>query len=194
MIKAIIFDCFGVLITDSLQAMHDKLALTNPQGARELKAAVQLANRGIVSTDETREQLASLFGLDVDTYVLQLRQGEVRNEPLLKLITTLRPQYKTGLLSNIGAGSLHKRFSEAELAGLFDALVASGDVGVAKPDAAIYRLAANRLGVETSECIFVDDRVGFCEAAESTGMKAIVYESFEQFTADLDQLLIQYEK
>jgi len=186
MIRAVIFDCFGVLITDSLQVMHDQLAAVNPASARELKDMVQLTNKGLLSPDDTRARAAALFGLDVDSYAAKVRSGEAKNEPLLRYILTLRTDYKTALLSNIGAGSLHKRFSETELAELFDEVVASGEVGYAKPDPKVFQLTADRLGLRCDECLFTDDRKGFCEAAQATGMQAIVYSDFEQFRSELE--------
>jgi FMN phosphatase YigB (HAD superfamily) len=47
-------------------------------------------------------------------------------------------------------------------------------VGVAKPDPRIYRIAAERLGVETGDCLFVDDQPNFVEGALAAGMDAVV--------------------
>ena len=56
-------------------------------------------------------------------------------------------------------------------------------------DPEIYLLAADRLGVETKECIFIDDRQRFCDAAEETGMKGIAYKSLAKLKKDLEPLL-----
>ena len=49
----------------------------------------------------------------------------------------------------------------------------SCSVGVAKPDPRIYRIAAERLGVEPGECLFVDDQPPFVEGARAAGMDAV---------------------
>ena len=59
------------------------------------------------------------------------------------------------------------------LAATFDELVISGEVGMRKPDAAIYELAAEKAGVPTSECVFVDDHPGNLEAAAALGMSTV---------------------
>ena len=47
---------------------------------------------------------------------------------------------------------------------------------MAKPDAAIFRLAAERLGVAPAECVFVDDWDQNIAAARSIGMTAVLFQ------------------
>ncbi len=58
---------------------------------------------------------------------------------------------------------------------LFDAVVCSAEVGMAKPDPAIYRLAAERLGLPPEACVFVDDSEANVRAAEQVGMRGIFF-------------------
>src|SRR5688572_2834506 len=86
-----------------------------------------------------------------------LQSGQALVEPeMAEVLATLRGRVRLGLLSNAGAGGT-ARLEEAGVADLFDDDVCSGDVGLAKPDPEVYRLAATRLGVEPGECLFVDD-------------------------------------
>jgi putative hydrolase of the HAD superfamily len=55
----------------------------------------------------------------------------------------------------------------------FDVVVDSSDVGVRKPDPAIYRLTADRLGVAPAACVFIDDHPGNVAGAERVGMKGL---------------------
>ncbi len=63
---------------------------------------------------------------------------------------------RLGLVSNCGRDEI-AAWPDSPLAPCFDTAVFSCDVGLAKPDPAIYRLAATRLGVEPAECLFVGD-------------------------------------
>jgi FMN phosphatase YigB (HAD superfamily) len=56
---------------------------------------------------------------------------------------------------------------------LFDVAVISAEVHLHKPQPEIYLLAAERLGVEPAQCIFVDDLRENCEGAETVGMTAV---------------------
>ena len=59
------------------------------------------------------------------------------------------------------------------LAELFDAWVISGEVGLRKPDPAIYELAAERLGLPPDACVFVDDLPGNLKPALALGMATV---------------------
>lgn len=54
-------------------------------------------------------------------------------------------------------------------------IVTSADAQASKPDVRIYRFAAQRLAVETSECLFIDDDAGNIAGAGAAGMSAIQY-------------------
>jgi putative hydrolase of the HAD superfamily len=72
-------------------------------------------------------------------------------------LAALRPRYKLGLITNGPSAIQRAKIERFGLAGYFDALIVSGEVGVAKPDPAIFRLALERLGVEPAEALFVGD-------------------------------------
>ncbi|MER7080755.1 HAD family hydrolase [Saccharopolyspora kobensis] len=58
---------------------------------------------------------------------------------------------------------------------LFEAVVNSSSVGVAKPDPGIYRFAARQAGVELDRCLFIDDTLANVEAARVLGMTGVHY-------------------
>jgi putative hydrolase of the HAD superfamily len=90
---------------------------------------------------------------------------------------------KTGVLSNMGdameAGIVARFPWMAE----FDHKTFSHRLGMAKPDAAIYRHAAEGLGVATEEILFIDDREENLIAARAAGMHAIQYTTQAAFEA-----------
>lgn len=191
MIKAIIFDCFGVLITDALKVIRDELNKKDPNGAFEIDQLVRAANLGVIEPSESNQRIAEILGTTAEAYREQIRDGEVRDERLFAYILDLKRTYKTAMLSNISVPSLQKRFTSDELNTYFDTVVASGEVGFAKPGPEIYEITADRLEVRYDECVFIDDREHFCEAARACGMKAIEYKNFDGFKADLTTLLAQ---
>ena len=189
MIKAIVFDCFGVLITDPLETMIAPLRESNPALVREIVAVTTASNRGQISTETSRSTIAKLLGMTLDDYQSQMKRIEVRNTELLEYIPKLRKQYKIALLSNISPQGLDARFSAEEQAEYFDVVVASGVIGYAKPEAEAYEITADRLGVRLDECIMIDDRQDYIDAAAALGMQAILYVSFAQLKHDLAQIL-----
>lgn len=74
---------------------------------------------------------------------------------------------------------------------LFDLVVDSSEVGVRKPDPAIYRLALERLGgLPPESALFLDDYPSNVEAAEALGIRGILVESdLAETLAALDRLI-----
>jgi putative hydrolase of the HAD superfamily len=76
---------------------------------------------------------------------------------LVETLDELRARgMRVGLISNC-TEEVADVWPETSFARLFDVAVFSATAGLAKPDPAIYRLAARELGVEPSECVFVGD-------------------------------------
>lgn len=63
-----------------------------------------------------------------------------------------------GIISNGDGAGQREKLREAGLAGRFEPVVISGEFGVHKPDARIFREACGRAGREPGECVYVGDR------------------------------------
>ena len=109
----------------------------------------------------------------------------VSNE-LIEYINSLKAKcIKIGLLSNVNKEA-YEEFIVPILSRInFDNIVLSFEVKLAKPSVEIYELTADRLGVDISDCVMVDDNVENCEGARSAGMDAICYKSTTQFKKNL---------
>jgi putative hydrolase of the HAD superfamily len=91
------------------------------------------------------------------------------------LVRALRGAYRIGILSNADA-SLRERLRDGlGIYDLFDVVVCSAEVGMAKPEPAIYRLAAERVGVPPEACVFIDDHEPNVVAAGEVGMRGILF-------------------
>lgn len=188
-IRAIIFDCFGVIITDGLEAVVQQLEKTDSQARGFISGIIKQNNVGLITPEESNRHIAEYLDVPVGEWRKMVTVGEVKNADLLAWIVSLRPRYKTALLSNIGQDSLRQRFSAVELSRLFDEVIISGDVGIIKPDPQIYHLTAERLAVIPEECVFLDDRQTHVQGAISVGMHGIHYQTFRQAKAELEVLL-----
>jgi FMN phosphatase YigB (HAD superfamily) len=91
------------------------------------------------------------------------------------LVRALRPPYRCSILSNADVSLRGRLQGELALHHLFDDIVVSAEVGMAKPTPAIFRLAAERLGVPPAACVFVDDWDKNVEAAREVGMQAVLH-------------------
>lgn len=184
MIKAIIFDCFGVLYRGSLGYLYEIVPESKWQ---ELRDASRAADYGFMSLDEYIETVSELSGYASQDIKAVTKTHHVKNDQLVDYIRTLKPNYKIGLLSNIGRGVFDSLFSASQQAELFDTVVLSSDVGMAKPSTAIYELTAHQLGVPPKSCIMIDDMQSNIDGAQVVGMKGVVYTSNKQLKSDLEK-------
>jgi HAD superfamily hydrolase (TIGR01509 family) len=72
---------------------------------------------------------------------------------------------------------------------MFDVVVISGEVGMRKPDAEIYRLTADRLGLDPRVCVFVDDLMPNIRGAVDVGMVGVHHVTPQRTLAELSSLL-----
>lgn len=97
-----------------------------------------------------------------------------------------RAGIRTGLLSNSWDRDAYPR---EHFDGLFDDMVISGEVGLRKPDPAIFALAAQRLNLPVAACVFVDDLEPNVRAAEAVGMTGVHHRSADDTLPRLAALL-----
>lgn len=93
---------------------------------------------------------------------------------------------RTALLSNTWGGA--EGYERAALDREFDAVVLSHEVGLRKPDPAIYALAAERLGLPAAACVVVDDLITNVLGARSAGMRALLHEDDAATVSGLEEL------
>jgi putative hydrolase of the HAD superfamily len=102
------------------------------------------------------------------------REVLVPREGAVGVLEELRRRgYKLGLIS-VCSEEVPILWEATAMAPLIDEAVFSCSVGVAKPDRRIYEIAAERLDVSPSECLFVDDQPAFVAGALEAMMDAYV--------------------
>jgi putative hydrolase of the HAD superfamily len=125
---------------------------------------------------------------------LQALLGELSlHEPIRERVRTLRTEgYRLGLINNnVREGSAAWR-SMVPVDELFDAVIDSSEVGMRKPNPAIYQHALDALGgIPPEEAVFLDDSPGNVEGAKRAGLHAILVETPEQAIEDLSRILTQ---
>ncbi|MDQ3123101.1 MAG: HAD-IA family hydrolase [bacterium] len=187
MIKAIIFDCFGVLAEDGWLPFKRKYVGGNEDLAQAAADLGKQNEYGLITNDEYYDLASRL--LKVDETVLRGALGKkVPNEELFEFINIkLKPHYKIGLLSNANYDVLIDLFT-TEQAGVFNASVMSFKDKLIKPDPRMFQLIAERLDVELEECVLIDDVERYCVAAEAVGMSSILYENPTQAMRQILQI------
>jgi putative hydrolase of the HAD superfamily len=202
--RALLLDYAGVLtgsVADSFATFERAAGIPDGRCFALLVAGAGDDGGGLIGAIERGELPSEVF----DARLRALLEGEGHAPPsgslLAGLFADLAPSgplwtatrqlrqagVRTGLLSNSWGTDLYPR--EA-LAAHFDAVVISGEVGMRKPEAAIFHLACARLGVEPADVVFVDDLVDNVRAAERVGMAGVHHVG--DHAATLDELAAQF--
>ncbi|MCU0898657.1 MAG: HAD family phosphatase [Burkholderiales bacterium] len=115
----------------------------------------------------------------------EMLRGEIAGT--VALLHELRARgRRVAALSNFSAESWPWATARFPFLGWFEGVVISGEVGVAKPDPAIYRIAIERLSLEPERTLFVDDMPVNVDAARACGIEAVVFEGPGQLRKDLE--------
>ena len=111
-------------------------------------------------------------------------------EATVRLVRQLKDAgYPLFALSNWSAETFPIARHKYDCLQLFDAIIVSGEVGLIKPDPAIFELAVKRSGVVASECLFIDDHGPNIAVAQQLGMQAIHFRSADGLADELRSLV-----
>ena len=98
---------------------------------------------------------------------------------------------KTGLLSNMPLDLAAHVRTNCQWMESFDFKTLSAEIGLIKPDPAIYEHTLRGLGVAAAEALFVDDREINVRAARQLGIHAIQFNSVPQLRKELETLMFR---
>lgn len=198
LVKAVIWDIGGVIIRTEDPAPRDRLAAELGVTRKELNSLVfgdsegTRAQLGEISVDELWDYVHAELGLAPDQHP-DIRKrffgGDIVDYGLVDFIRTLKPQYKTAVLSNAWNNLRQVLTDHWGIADAFDTMVISGEEGVKKPDRQIFEIVLNRLGVDAQDAVFIDDFTENIQAAADLGLRTVHFRSSDQAIGDLKLLL-----
>ncbi len=197
-IKVVLWDLGGVLLrtedASGRRRWESQLGLEPGQLERLVfeGRASRAATLGRASAGEIWTEVLAALGLpesERGTLSQDFFAGDRLDGRLLEAIQRLRPARKTGLITNAWPDVRRWIDLEWRLADLFDVVVISAEVGLAKPDPRIYRLALDRLGVSPQEALFIDDAAENVEAAVALGLRGLRFVNSDQVLDELQTVL-----
>jgi putative hydrolase of the HAD superfamily len=184
-VRAVILDYGGVVVRETPEdwdALSSRYGM--PAGAAWAAfhdvPEYDRSRRGEISREAFRVAVLAAMARSIGEHAAARLHDEIQSlsrsfppiEPEMEpLLRALRGRVRLGLLTNGAKGSL-ATLEARGVARRFDDVVASGDVGLAKPDPRVFRLAAERLGVEPRACAFVDDMERNVAGAREAGLLA----------------------
>jgi beta-phosphoglucomutase len=180
-IQALLFDLDGTLV-DTADANYT--AYSQALAEFGVQAAPQTVARAAADR-QWREFLPELLrgaNVDADPARIARRKGELYraavagirvNGPLVALVSAIRPQMRTALVTTASASNVGAILEHFAMRELFDVVVTGDDVARHKPDPEAYRVAAERLAVSAQAClVFEDSEVGMASAI-AAGMAVV---------------------
>ena len=112
--------------------------------------------------------------------------------PIQPTVDTLQPLKENGHalygLTNWSAEKFQLVAHKFDFFNLFEHILVSGAVRLAKPDPRIFALMQARIGRPAAECVFIDDSAPNIAAASDFGYQTIHFVSAQQMLAELAQL------
>lgn len=91
-------------------------------------------------------------------------------------------------LTNWSAETFHEAARSAPVIDRLESILVSGEVGLAKPDPAIYELLVERYGLDPARTVFTDDSPANVRAAAETGLVALHFTDAARLRTELREL------
>lgn len=193
-ITCVVFDLGGVLIDWNPRYLYRKL-IPDPEAMEHFLAEVC----------STEWRLPFDLGAPMAEAIAELAGRHPERRPLIEAYRARWPEMLGGAvdgsveilkeiraavpalyaLSNWPAETFPHARARFDFLDWFDGMVISGEVGLQKPDANIYRLLFERTGIEPRSTLFIDDVADNLAAAEALGVTGVLFTSAEQLRADL---------
>jgi epoxide hydrolase-like predicted phosphatase len=183
-IDAVIFDLGGVLLKTTnpqpREAIAERFGVTRP----ELEAFIFMSETslrsevGELSDKEHWENVLRHFNQPVGDYLKiydEYFSGDAVDDELLAFAVSLKPDYRLGLLSNAWVNARPLLSKHFDFIDAFDVSVFSSEVGIRKPDLAIFNLMIEKMSVKAENTIFIDDMPSNVKGAKSAGLNVIRY-------------------
>jgi len=114
------------------------------------------------------------------------------DQDVIGLARRLRPSHKVGVLSNTTLLLEEQVLVPNGIFDMWDVIINSARVGVAKPDARIYHAAAEAVALPPEACVHIDDLENNVRGAEDAGFRGIHHRGdFGELTAQLRALGVE---
>lgn len=193
---AYLFDIGNVIITFDFRISARKIASHSTVSPEEVLALVSPLTidleLGKITPAAFIEAASERIGYtgDPDDFHTSFADIFELNLPMVAFIEMLKAEGKSlFLLSN--TNGIHVPFFEATypVFSLFEGRIYSHEVGLMKPDPAIYEVVKSTLPLDPARTIYIDDNPANCEAGAAAGFLSIPYqaERHDEFLAAVDR-------
>ena len=197
MIKVVLFDLGNVILPVDGHRMARKLTQHSHLTVDEILShfgkheVVDSFEKGKLSPIDFFHHIrtsCSLKNLEFDEFLPLFNDIFEIDVPVVELIKELKKSVKLGMISNTNEIHSTHLLKEFELFAHFHKVWFSNDVGMRKPDPAIYQLALSHFNSKPEETVFIDDLEPNVAGAEKVGIKAIHFKNYELLVEELSDV------
>jgi putative hydrolase of the HAD superfamily len=118
-------------------------------------------------------------GISAESIDQEFRDLVHINNDVISLLREMKGVLRIVLCSNAGASFLRRVLKDNNIEEVFDEIIISSEIGLAKPDEAFFKETLRILDRQAGDVIFVDDNEENVKAAQSLGIDSHVFASFE---------------
>ncbi len=198
MIRNIIFDLGGVLLTNGTRIFAEKLSREHSLAFSEVLKEINDTDgagaqyrTGAMNRDQFWQFIISKFSIKENADNLENKWISCYelNEKTADLIKKLKNKYRIFYLSNSVKERITKLNQRFGLTSFFEGGVFSHEVGVRKPEVETYQIILQKYDLKPEESIFIDDKEKNLPPAEELGIKTILFKSAESLSSELNNFL-----
>ena len=195
-IDAVIFDLGNVLVAVDEGRAADRLAARTGKTRQQIDEyaygtphAMNLA-LGKLTRHQFFETVARDLAFDGTYKEFAAIWSEIFTpiKPMIALAKSLKNRMPRLILSNTNAIHMDYVFERFPFVHDFDGHVLSHEVGLLKPDPAIYKHTLEKHGLKAARTVFIDDMAVNVEGARCVGLHAIQFCDADKTRAELTKL------
>ena len=193
MIKYIFFDMDGVLTTHTTGSyttakfFADKWGVDFDELFQYTKPFDSDIDSGKLSLNDVWDMTAKKYGKEFkEEYIKESFLSTPIDSKMLEIVEKLKENYKVGIITDNSIVRANTIFDKNNFREIFDTIIISGEVKSTKKNVEIFKIAAEKAGVECNECVFIDNNINNAKVADEAGFRGI---HFDDQVRDYERLL-----
>ena len=196
MIKGIFFDFDGVITLEKqgTPPMIAYIAVTTGLPVDAVEKAYRRHNRALLMGEVTHPDMWQQFCEELETDIdYGILKGAFLNitfdQSVIAYIRELKGKYLIGMITDNKVDRIETILKEKGLEELFDVVVISAQVHSGKTEERIFAEALNRSGLESGECVFIDNTAQNLEVPRQMGFRTVYFDDEKRDLTELQDIL-----
>lgn len=187
MIKAVLFDYFGVVASSAYWNNIKQLEKSAGRHQRFHELADKV-NMGKLDWPKFCSEIAADLGLNESEVEERYNRHSI-NRQVVALAKQLSHKYVVGLASNAHYHLLRPQLEATGLDSIFSPILLSSELGAVKPSADFYKKAISSLQLPADSILLIDDMAVNVDGARAYGMHGLVFKTVSELEKDLSSVL-----